>query len=202
MSVAAAAREAGSVGLRACAAIADTWGGGARALCGVGAATCPSLARPRAILHRSPPRRLAPDSLAAFGARLGAHHDLLVNRARPHAPLVPSFRLAADLTRRTGQIAEPIEPIRPGGIDRCAWPSLEPIGAAETIARYIGKPVDLACELECKGLAAQGGLISSATRRRQPRTRCASALGLARDAKRTTRPPGIRRTSSILALTS
>ena len=70
------------------------------------------------------------------------------------------MRFGPELGRRIDQavgiLAEPIEPVR--------WPDLidarqafaEPIGAAETIARYVGKLVAALCAaLEAKGFGAR-----------------------------------------------
>lgn len=78
--------------------------------------------------------------------------------AQPRAPL--TLRFGPELGRRVnqalGEIAEPIEPLRPDELIEVRRPFAEPIGAAETIARYIGKLVPLLCaELERRGLGAR-----------------------------------------------
>ena len=66
--------------------------------------------------------------------------DLL---AQPRAPL--ALRFGPELGRRLDQVlgalAEPIEPVRPPDLIEARRAFAEPIGAAETIARYIGKLV-------------------------------------------------------------
>ena len=78
--------------------------------------------------------------------------------AQPRAPLV--LRFGPELGRRIGQVlgerGEPIEPLRPAELIEVRRPFAEPIGAAETIARYIGKlVVSLCTELELRGLGAR-----------------------------------------------
>jgi protein ImuB len=78
--------------------------------------------------------------------------------ARPRAPLTLRFgpELGRRLDQALGQSAEPIEPIRPPDLIEVRRAFAEPIGAAETIARYIGKLViDLCTALEDKGLGAR-----------------------------------------------
>jgi protein ImuB len=83
--------------------------------------------------------RLAPDLVGGLRVlgfeRIG---DLL---AQPRAPLALRFgpELGLRLDQATGQIAEPIKPIRPEELIEVRRAFAEPIGAAETIARYIGK---------------------------------------------------------------
>lgn len=77
---------------------------------------------------------------------------------QPRAPLALRFgpELGRRLDQAIGQCAEPIEPAHPPDlIDvRCAF--AEPIGAAETIARHIGKLVAQICAaLEKRGLGAR-----------------------------------------------
>jgi protein ImuB len=60
------------------------------------------------------------------------------------------------LNEAFGRVSEPIEPIRPEEIVEVRRNFAEPIGAAETIARYTGKLVaELCAELETKGLGAR-----------------------------------------------
>ncbi|MFE8874170.1 DUF6504 family protein [Acetobacter persici] len=89
--------------------------------------------------------------------------DLGLTRIRdletaPRAPLV--LRFGTDLTRRLdqafGRVDEPILPIRPAD-PVAVWRNFaEPIAAAETIVRYIGKLVPPLCtRLEERGLGAR-----------------------------------------------
>jgi protein ImuB len=81
--------------------------------------------------------------------------DLL---ATPRAPL--TLRFGPELGRRmdqaTGQAGEAIEPVRPPGIVEAQQLFAEPIGAPETIARYVAKLTAQLCqELERRGLGAR-----------------------------------------------
>lgn len=76
---------------------------------------------------------------------------------QPRAPLIRRFgpELCHRLDQALGARAEPIEPVRPEDMieTRCSF--AEPIGAAETIARYTAKLVTDLCEaLEERGLGA------------------------------------------------
>ncbi|ORE88032.1 DNA polymerase Y family protein [Aurantimonas sp. 22II-16-19i] len=76
----------------------------------------------------------------------------------PRAPL--ALRFGAQLTRRldeaSGRRSEPIEPLRLPETVEAQRNFAEPIGAAETIARYVGKlVVQLCAELEEKGLGVR-----------------------------------------------
>lgn len=78
--------------------------------------------------------------------------------AKPRAPL--ALRFGPELGRRIdqafGAIGEPIEPIRLPEVIEVSRPFGEPIAAAETIAKYIGRlVVQLVDELELKGLGAK-----------------------------------------------
>jgi protein ImuB len=132
--------------------------------------------------------RLAPelvDSLRVLGFdRVG---DLL---AQPRAPLALRFgpELGRRLDQATGRIAEPIEPIRSEELIEVRRAFAEPIGAAETIARYIGKlAVQLCDALERKGLGARRlDLICHRVDSRAQAVRVGTGLPL-RDVKRMTR---------------
>lgn len=147
------------VGLRARTAIADTWGA-AHALARFGARSG----------HVSDPGKtagdVAPLPIAALrlapelvsGLRVLGFERIGELLAQPRAPL--TLRFGPELGRRldqvTGQIAEPIEPIRPEELIEVRRAFAEPIGAAETIARYIGKLAAHLCEsLEGNGLGAR-----------------------------------------------
>ncbi|WP_370576489.1 DNA polymerase Y family protein [Paracoccus sp. MC1854] len=146
-------------GVTARAAIADTWGA-AHALARHAAepvfiAALGTTARVLAPLPfralRLPPATVADLSALGF-TRIG---DLL---GQPRAPLTRRF--GPDLCRRLdqalGEAAEPIEPIRPEGLVEVRRVFAEPIAAAETIARSIGKLVVALCEqLEVRGLGAR-----------------------------------------------
>jgi protein ImuB len=179
------------VGLRARAAIADTWGT-AHALARFSAR--PSyLSEPGKAMGDVAPLpiaalRLAPDLVGGLRV-LGFERidDLL---AQPRAPLTLRFgpELGRRLDQATGQIPEPIEPIRPEQLIKVRHAFAEPIGAAETIARYTGKLADQLCDsLERKGLGARRlDLICHRVDSRAQAVRVGTGLPL-RDAKRMTR---------------
>jgi protein ImuB len=108
----------------------------------------------------------------------------------PRAPL--ALRYGPELGRRIDQamggLAEPIDPIRPTELIAVRRAFAEPIGAAETIARYIAKLVDQLCEqLESGGLGARClDLICHRVDSRAQVVRVGTALPV-RDAKRLTR---------------
>lgn len=180
-----------AVGIRARGAIADTRGaahGLARYavrpafVSEPGAAAADVAPLPIAALRMSPE---LVDSLRVLGFERIS--DLLV---QPRAPL--TLRFGPELGRRidqaTGAIGEPIEPIRPPELIEVRRAFAEPIGAAETIARYIGRLVIQLCEaLELKGLGARRvDLVCHRVDSRAQAVRIGTALPL-RDAKRMTR---------------
>jgi protein ImuB len=148
-----------AVGITASAAIADTRGA-AHALARFAAR--PSLVVP----ERQSAERIKPLPIAAL--RLGADmvddlrklgferiSDLL---ATSRAPL--TLRFGPELGRRidqaTGRTGEPIEPVRTPDIVEAQQLFAEPIGAPETIARYVAKLTAKLCEeLELRGLGAR-----------------------------------------------
>jgi protein ImuB len=146
-------------GIEARAAIADTWGA-AHALARFAAR--PTFIAPpghdAAIVAPLPIEALRlpaalPRELRLLGfERIG---DLL---AQPRAPLALRFgpELGRRLDEALGRSAEPIEPIRPDELVETSRLFAEPISAAETIARYIGKLVEALCKaLEEKGLGTR-----------------------------------------------
>ncbi|WP_449256018.1 DUF6504 family protein [Bosea sp. (in: a-proteobacteria)] len=178
-------------GVTARAAIADTWGA-AHALARYAAR--PTIIAPpghgQSILEPLPlgALRIAAsivDGLRTLGFdRIG---DLL---AQPRAPL--TLRFGPEIGRRIdqalGDTAEPIEPIRPADLIEVRRAFAEPIGAAETIARYIGKLVVQLCELlEERGLGARRlDLICHRVDNRAQAVRVGTATPV-RDVKRLTR---------------
>jgi protein ImuB len=148
-----------AVGITSRAAIADTRGA-AHALARFAAR--PSLIVPeRESAERIKPLPIAALRLAADTVddlrKLGFERvaDLL---ATPRAPL--TLRFGPELGRRmdqaTGRSGEPIEPVRPPDIVEAQQLFAEPIGAPETIARYIAKLTAKLCqELESRGLGAR-----------------------------------------------
>ena len=81
--------------------------------------------------------------------------DLL---AQPRAPLARRFgpELGRRIDQALGELAEPIEPVRPPDLVEARRAFAEPIAAAETIARYIGKlAAELGAALDARGLGAR-----------------------------------------------
>jgi protein ImuB len=81
--------------------------------------------------------------------------DLL---ATPRAPL--TLRFGPEIGRRidqaTGRTGDPIDPVRPADLVETRQLFAEPIGAPETIARYVAKLIARLCvELELRGLGAR-----------------------------------------------
>lgn len=78
---------------------------------------------------------------------------------QPRAPLALRFgpEVGRRLDQALGHLAELIDPVRSPELVEVRRVFGEPIGAAETIARYTGKLVDALCmELEKRGLGARG----------------------------------------------
>jgi protein ImuB len=78
--------------------------------------------------------------------------------ATPRAPLTLRFgpALGRRLDQASGRAGEPIDPVRPPDIVEVQQLFAEPIGAAETIARYVAKLTTQLCvELEIRGLGAR-----------------------------------------------
>lgn len=178
-------------GIAARAAVADSWGA-AHAL--ARHAARPTLvadpAHGAGILSAVPLEalRIGPsiaDSLRTLGfSRIG---DLL---EQPRAPLTLRFgpELGRRLDQALGVLAEPIEPVRPADLIEVRRAFAEPIGAAETIARYIGKLVVQLCErLEEHGFGARRlDLICQRVDNRAQAVRVGMAVPI-RDVKRLTR---------------
>jgi protein ImuB len=148
-----------AVGIAARGATADTRGA-AHALARFAAR--PSLVVP----ERESPDRIKPLPIAALRLpadmvddlrKLGFERiaDLL---ATPRAPL--TLRFGPELGRRMdqaiGRTGEPIEPVRTPDIAEAQQIFAEPIGAPETITRYVAKLTAKLCEeLELRGLGAR-----------------------------------------------
>ena len=92
------------------------------------------------------------------------------------------------LDQAFGRVSEPIEPIRPEEIVEVRRNFAEPIGAAETIARYTGKLVaELCAALETRGLGARRlDLLFFRVDNRVEAIRVGTAMPV-RDVKRLTR---------------
>lgn len=108
----------------------------------------------------------------------------------PRAPLALRFgpELGRRLDQALGRLNEPIDPVRPPDPIEVDRAFAEPIGAAETIARYTGKLVVQLCEqLQSRGLGAKRlDLLFHRVDNRIEAIRVGTALPV-RDAKRLTR---------------
>jgi protein ImuB len=179
------------VGLRARAAIADTWGAAhalARFDSRLGFVSEPGNAE----------HDIASLSIAALRLASNLVRDLHVLGfdsvgdvlAQPRAPL--TLRFGPELSRRldqaTGRLTEPIEPIRPEALIEVRRTFPEPIGASQTVARYIGELATQLCDaLEGRGLGARRlDLICQRVDSRAQAVRVGTGLPL-RDVKRVTR---------------
>ncbi|WEQ55009.1 DNA polymerase Y family protein [Komagataeibacter nataicola] len=183
-------RMAGA-GFRAKAVVADTWGA-AHAIARYGRAPIAvvlsgEIAGMLADLPlealRLPPTTI--EGLATLGvSRIGPL------AAMPRAPL--ALRFGPDVARRLdqafGRIGETIVPVRPVDPVEVSHNFAEPIGAAETIARYIGKLVPLLCQgLDERGQGVRRlDLLLHRVDSRTEAIRVATAMPV-RDVKRLTR---------------
>ena len=113
--------------------------------------------------------------------------DLL---AQPRAPLARRFgpELLRRIDQALGELAEPIEPVRPPDLVEARRAFAEPIAAAETITRYIGKlAAELGAALDARGLGARRlDLLCERVDSRIQAVRVGTARPVA-DAKRLTR---------------
>ena len=146
-------------GIAARAAIADSWGA-AHALARTAAQATlvvPAGDSGKTLLNlpiaalRLPKTMVADLSVLGF-TRIG---ELA---AKPRAPLTLRFgpELCRRLDQAMGRLSEPIDPVRPPDLIEVRRVFAEPIGAPETITRYIGKLTGQLCEtLEAKGLGAR-----------------------------------------------
>jgi protein ImuB len=181
----------GAAGIAAHTAVADHWGA-AHALARYAAQ--PSIIVPpdKSIAAIAPlpiaalrlPRAMV-DDLRALGFE--SISDLLT---KPRAPLALRFgpELGRRLDQATGRLNEPIDPVRPPDLIEVRRVFADPIGAAETIARYTGKLVVQLCEaLEARGLGVKRlDLMLHRVDNRLEAIRVGTALPV-RDVKRLTR---------------
>lgn len=175
-------------GFVARAAIADTWGA-AHALARYTDRPI-QIVPPGSTVAAIAPLPIAalrlPPTMIAELRTLGFAHltDLMV---APRAPL--TLRFGPEVVRRLdqalGRVAEVIDPIRPAALIEVRRNFPEPIAAAETIARYIGKLVVQLCTmLEANGLGARHlDLICHRIDRRAQAVRVSTAVPT-RDVKR------------------
>ncbi|WP_036262889.1 DUF6504 family protein [Methylocapsa aurea] len=180
-----------AAGIAARAALADSWGA-AHALARF--APRPSIIIPtgesaKAILGL-PIRALRLPKDMVDGLRVLGFESIGELAATPRAPLALRFgpELGRRLDQALGRLCEPIDPVRPPDLVEIRRAFAEPIGAAETIARYTGKLVVLLCDaLEAKGLGARRlDLVFHRVDNRIGAIRIGTALPV-RDAKRLTR---------------
>ncbi|OYQ37511.1 nucleotidyltransferase [Niveispirillum lacus] len=146
-------------GVEARAAVADSWGAAhafARYLASPIFVADPgrglSLLSPLPLEALRLPAAMAGD-LRTLGFRTAG--DL---HRQPRAPLALRFgpQLARRIDQALGEASEPFDPVRPADQVEARRAFAEPIAAAETIARYIGKLVaDLCFALEERGLGAR-----------------------------------------------
>lgn len=174
--------------------IADTWG------------AAHALARFRSdsisVVQRIPPERvLAPMPIAALRLdpalvaelrSLGFEQvaDLL---SQPRAPLTLRFGplIWRRIDQALGTVSEPIDPVRPADMVEVRRAFAEPIGAAETIRRYIAQLVEQLCvRLEERGQGARRlDLVCHRVDARQQSVRIGTAVPT-RDRKRLVRMLG------------
>ena len=146
-------------GVSARAAIADTWGA-AYALARYVAhpVQIASPGQAEAILSPLPLEALRLSPAIPAGLRdlgFACIGDLI---GQPRAPLTRRFgpELCRRLDQALGERTEPVEPLRTRDMIETRRVFAEPIAAAETIARYIGKLVTALCAaLEVRGLGAR-----------------------------------------------
>ncbi|MGE7368388.1 Y-family DNA polymerase [Neorhizobium sp. NPDC001467] len=146
-------------GLTARAAVADTWGA-AHALARLTSAE--TVVVPRGDVAKAVTGlpihclRLPPDTIQ--GLRVLGVETVGELSALPRAPL--TLRFGPEVGRRLdqlfGRLAEPIEPLRTPQLVEVARNFQEPIGAAETIAKYVRRLVgQLTAKLEERGLGVR-----------------------------------------------
>ncbi|MER8504912.1 DUF6504 family protein [Mesorhizobium sp. M1339] len=181
----------GRVGFSARAAIADSWGA-AHAIARYVKQTV------RVVAVNSTYDAILPLPIAALrlpnaivsGLRVLGFDRVGELLKQPRAPLTLRFgpELGRRLDQAAGCLAEPIEPVRAADVVEVKRGFGEHIGAAETIARYVGKLVQALCaELETKGLGARRlDLLLYRVDNRVEAIRVSTALPV-RDVKRLTR---------------
>ena len=143
-------------GLQARGAIADSWGA-AHALARAirrDTVIVPIGETAKAVANISIARLRLPADIVSGLAVLG-FRTVGELAATPRAPLALRFgpEIGRRLDQMFGRVSEPIQPIRTAELIEVGRAFPEPIGAPETIARYIGKlVVQLCASLETKGL--------------------------------------------------
>ncbi|MCO6180880.1 DNA polymerase Y family protein [Ciceribacter sp. RN22] len=146
-------------GLAARAAIADTWGA-AHAL--ARSTNRETVIVPRgetaSVVGRLPLSSLRLPVETIAGLRTLGFATVADLEATPRAPLALRFgpEVGCRLDQMFGRVAEPIDPIRPADLIELHKSFAEPIGAAETIEKYVSRLVRQLClELEQRGLGVR-----------------------------------------------
>lgn len=148
-----------SSGIETRAAVADTWGAAHAAARFLGRATTiipEGAAEP--LLRALPISALRLDPEIVAGLRKLGFEQIGELLDQPRAPLALRFgpEIGRRLDQALGRATEPVDPTREPEIVEVRRVFGEPIGAAETISRYIGKLVVALCqELEARGLGAR-----------------------------------------------
>jgi len=146
-------------GVEARAAVADTWGA-AHALARF--VSRPTLVVPRG--HGTTPIASLPLECLRIPAQISADLRVLGFEtagdliAQPRSPLILRFgpEIARRLAQALGELGEPIVAVKPPDLIEARRAFAEPIGAPETIARYIDKLAAQLCDhLEHRGLGAR-----------------------------------------------
>lgn len=146
-------------GLAARVAIADTWGAAHACARAINRETVivPKGQTDRAVSHLPVTLLRLPDKIVRDLRTLG-FRSISDLSATPRAPL--ALRFGAEIGRRLdqiyGRVAEPIDPIRTPELIEVCRSFAEPIGAAETINKYVARLVrQLVSELQRKGLGVR-----------------------------------------------
>ncbi|TBB60691.1 DNA polymerase Y family protein [Rhizobium ruizarguesonis] len=146
-------------GLPARAVVADTWGS-AHALARSSTKetfVVPPRQTPDAVISL-PISLLRVNAESVTGLRTLGFKTVGELAATPRAPIALRFgpEIGRRLDQMFGRIAEPIDPIRCPEIIEVHRAFAEPIGAAETIAKYVSRLVTQLClELQAKGLGVR-----------------------------------------------
>lgn len=145
--------------LTARAAVADTWGA-AHAIARLTSAETTVVARGDVarIVVGLPIHCLRLPSDTIQSLRVMGIETVGELSALPRAPLTLRFgpEVGRRLDQMFGRVAEPIEPLRTPELVEVSRNFQEPIGAAETIAKYVGKlVVQLSAKLEERGLGVR-----------------------------------------------
>ncbi|WP_267213543.1 Y-family DNA polymerase [Chelatococcus asaccharovorans] len=159
MMLDAIVRKFAASGVEARAAIADTWGAAHAAARFLRRQTLViPTGQGTVMLRPLPPAALRLDGQTVAGLRTLGFETIGDLMDQPRAPLALRFgpEIGRRLDQALGLVAEPVDPIRPPELVEVRRIFGEPIGAADTIARYTGKLVDALClELEQRGLGAR-----------------------------------------------